>query len=107
MKYHILAAVAGLTFFAGQALAEDVQVKLTNQSEYTIDQMFASPADKDEWGDDILGQDKLEGGNFVTVTVTNGSEACIFDIKVVDEDKQEHELKGIDICKNNELTFNK
>ena len=106
MKLYILAAAA-VALFAGQAMADDVQFKLTNESEYTIDQMYASPADKDEWGEDILGQDKLEGGNFVTVTVTNGTEACVFDIKVVDEDKQEHELTGIDICKNNELTFNK
>jgi len=107
MKLHILAASAAFALSAGQAMADDVQFKLTNQSDYTIDQMYASPADKDEWGEDILGQDKLEGGNFVTVTVTNGTEACVFDIKVVDEDKQEHELTGIDICKNSELTFNK
>ena len=106
MKLYILAA-ATVALFAGQAMADDVQFKLTNESDYTIDQMYASPADKDEWGEDILGQDKLEGGNFVTVTVTNGTEACVFDIKVVDEDKQEHELNGIDICKNSELTFNK
>lgn len=107
MKTQILAAIAALTLFAGQAVAEDIQFKLTNESQYTIDQMFASPADKEEWGNDILGQETLESGNFVTVTVTNGSEACIFDIKVVDEDEQPHELKGVDICQNREMTFNK
>ena len=103
-----LAAVvfAGLVF-ASPALADDIQFSLINNSEYVVDQFYASVAGGDSWGDDILGQDTLPGGGTATITLTGAGEECLFDLKVVDEEDAEHEIEGVDLCENSEVTFTK
>lgn len=96
-----------LSAFAVPALAEDVNFNLINSSEYQIDEFYASPANDENWGDDILGQDVLEGGKSGTVTIADGSEECEYDLKAVDEDGEEHILEDLDLCKNPEVNFSK
>jgi hypothetical protein len=102
-------AAAALIFAAstGFANAEAVKFTLDNQSGFNIDEFYASPANTDSWGEDILGQDVLEGGTSGTVTIADGSDQCVYDLKAVDEDGVEHELTDLDICKNPTVTFNK
>ena len=89
------------------ALAEDVKFTLENKSEYQIDEFYASPANTDEWGEDILSQDVLEGGGSGTVTIADGSDQCVYDLKAVDEDGTEHVLNDLDICKRPNVRFEK
>lgn len=107
MKFRILAAAVLVAGFSTAACAEDVKFTLDNQSDFTIDEFYASPANTDEWGEDILGQDVLEGGQSGTVTIADGSDQCVYDLKAVDEDGTEHELMDLDICKSPNVTFNK
>ena len=107
MKFRILVAAALVAAFAAPALAEDVQFTLTNASEYNIDEFDASPANDENWGEDILGEDILEGGTAGTVTIADGSTECVYDLKAVDEDGAEHVLEDLDLCKTPEVTFNK
>ena len=107
MKFRILAAAASVACFSTAAFAEDVKFTLTNASEYQIDEFYASPSNTDEWGEDILGQEVLEGGQSGTVTIADGSDQCEYDLKAVEEDGTEHELEGLDICKNPTVEFTK
>ena len=107
MKTRILAALGLVTVLSAPAFAEDVKFTLTNASEYQIDEFYASPANDENWGDDILGQDVLEGGQAGTVTITDGSTECLYDLKAVDEDGQEHVLEDLDLCATPDVTFNK
>jgi hypothetical protein len=107
MKLKTIFAAAVLAATAGPAFAEDLKFALTNASEYQIDEFYASPANDDNWGEDILGQDVLEGGLSGTVTIADGSDQCAYDLKAVDEDGEEHVLEDLDLCKTPEVTFNK
>ena len=107
MKFTLTAAVLLIAASTGFAFAEDVKFTLENKSEYQIDEFYASPANTDEWGEDILGQDVLEGGGSGTVTIADGSDQCVYDLKAVDEDGAEHELTDLDICQNPNVTFDK
>lgn len=107
MKSTILGLAALAAVFSTAAFADDATFTLTNNSAYQIDAFYASPANDDQWGDDILGQDVLEGGQNGTVTIADGSTECVYDLKAVDETGAEHELKGLDICKNPSVTFDK
>ncbi len=107
MKFTMTAAAMLFIASTGLAYAEDVKFTLDNQSDFTIDEFYASPANTDDWGDDILGQDVLDGGESGTVTIADGSDQCVYDLKAVDEDGAEHELTDLDICKNPSVTFNK
>lgn len=106
MKKFLIAAGV-FAALAAPAFAEDVKFTLTNASEYTIDEFYASPANDENWGEDILGEDVLEGGNAGTVTIADGSTECLYDLKAVDEDGAEHVLEDLDLCKTPEVTFNK
>ena len=107
MKLKFIFAAVVLASTAVSAFAEDVKFNLTNASDYQIDEFYASPANDDNWGDDILGQDVLEGGLSGTVTIADGSDQCAYDLKAVDEDGEEHVLEDLDLCTTPEVTFNK
>lgn len=105
----LLFPTAALFFAASSSLvfAEDVKFTLDNQSDYQIDEFYASPANEDDWGDDILGQDVLSGGESGTVTIADGSDQCVYDLRAVDEDGTEHDLTDLNICESPSVTFNK
>lgn len=107
MKLKTIFAAAVLVVAAAPAFAEDLKFNLTNASDFQIDEFYASPANDDDWGDDILGQDVLEGGLSGVVTIADGSDQCAYDLKAVDEDGEEHVLEDLDLCKTPEVTFDK
>lgn len=103
----ILATTAFFAVVSTAAFAEEVKFNLTNNSSYQIDAFYASPANEDNWGEDILGQDVLEGGMHGAVTIADGSAECLYDLKAVDETGAEHEMTDLNICENPEVTFDK
>jgi hypothetical protein len=107
MKKTILGLAALAAVFSTAAYADDAVFTLTNNSSYQIDAFFASPANDDQWGDDILGQDVLAGGQNGTVTIPGGSPECIYDLKAVDETGAEHVLEDLNICESPAVTFDK
>ncbi len=107
LKTTILGLAALVAAFSTAAYADDATFTLTNNSDYQIDAFYSSPANDDQWGDDILGQDVLEGGQSGTVTIADGSTECVYDLKAVDESGAEHVLEDLDICKSPSVTFDK
>lgn len=107
MKFRILAAVAFTAGVSTVAYAEDVKFELANNSEFQIDEFYASPSNMDDWEEDILGQDVLEGGQTITITIADGSDQCAYDLKAVEEDGTEHVMEDLDVCENPKVEFNK
>lgn len=100
MKLATLAlAAAGIVAFSGVALAEDLTFQLTNKSSYTITKFFTSPTTTDNWEEDVFGDGVLPSGNTVPITVADGSDQCIYDMKFVPEGADEFVVNGIDLCK--------
>ena len=93
--------------FASPALAGNLQFTLTNNSDYTIDELYVSSPDANDWGDDVLGQDTLEGGQVANITITGGGDACAYDVKAVDEAGEEHVAESLDVCQTPSVTFDK
>lgn len=100
-------AITLLTLVSGSAIANDAFFTLVNKSDYVISELYASPINTDDWEDDILGQDVLDPGQRLNVTVSDGSDQCEYDMKVVDEDGEEHILEGLDICEDALVEFTK
>lgn len=89
------------------ALADDLVFTLINNSEYIIHEFYTASPDSDSWGDDILGDQTIEGGGTGTITLTGAGDQCEFDLKVVDQEKAEHELEAVNLCESKEVTFTK
>ena len=97
---------AALTFAcAAPAFAEDLQFELINNSGYTIVQFFTSPSNMDDWREDILGAEVVAPGESGTVSVTDGSDQCAYDIRVVLDDGSEI-AEAVDMCAMGSYTIN-
>ncbi|MDB5541733.1 MAG: hypothetical protein JWQ89_3460 [Devosia sp.] len=100
MKHSILGGAAALLFtvLPGAALAEDLVFTLTNDSSYAIKSFFTSPADIEDWEEDVFADKYLPAGNYVDVTIGDGREQCVYDMKFILEDDSEFLENGINLC---------
>lgn len=95
----------GLAAMPTAAHAEDLTFVLTNASSYALKGFFTSPADVGNWEEDVFGDDYLPAGNQVDVTIGDGRDQCVYDMKFVLEDDSEFVETGIDLCELGEYTL--
>lgn len=107
LKHAILGGIAAVLLVAlpSAAQAEDLVFTLTNGSSYAVKAFFTSPADVDNWEEDVFGDKYLPAGNYVDVTIGDGREQCVYDMKFVLEDDSEFIEKAVDLCEMGEYTL--
>jgi hypothetical protein len=100
MRALLFAAFAALTLMsAGNARAQSQQdFQLVNRTGYTIDEVYVSAASQNSWGDDLMGENSLEDGQVLNVRFPGGANECSFDIKVVYDDEETAEFRGVNLC---------
>ncbi|MBW8727712.1 MAG: hypothetical protein JF625_21510 [Inquilinus limosus] len=99
-----LAATSGLLALAAPALADDLQFTLTNATSVDATEFYVSPANVDDWEDNLLDGKFLPAGNEVTVTIGDGRRTCTYDLKTVFEDGRTAENNGVDLCQTGKYT---
>lgn len=72
---------------------------LANRTGLTIDELYVSASDTDDWEEDVLGRDVLPNGESVTIRFAPDARQCSYDLKVVDEDGDDLVWTDIDLCK--------
>lgn len=95
----------GLVAAPAASLAQDLTFVLTNSSSYAVKSFFTSPADVENWEEDIFGDKYLPAGNQVNVTIADGRSQCTYDLKFVLENDSEFIESGIDLCDLGEYTL--
>lgn len=99
----IFAACISLT--AIPAFAGDADFTLVNGTGYTIREVYISPANKDAWGKDRLGDGDLPNGRSKLFKFSDKAN-CVQDIKVVfDAGDAEVTWEDIDLCEVDKLTL--
>ena len=103
----LLGGIAALLVLAAPAaaLAEDLTFTLTNNSSLAVARFFTSPADVEAWEEDLFGDGVLPAGNSVDVTIGDGRDTCVYDMKFVAEDGTELVESGVDLCSLGEYTL--
>jgi hypothetical protein len=105
----LLVLSAVLLAVGGSALAGEARqdFKLVNKTGYEISEVYVSPSKKDDWGDDVLGDDdELEDGSTVNIRFKNAGKTCKWDLKVVyDEDDSSAVWNDIDLCEVSKVTI--
>lgn len=81
MRYGFAALLAAVV--ATPALAEDLAFTLINNSSHTITEMYVSPTEQDDWGDNILTVEGVAPGVEGTVTIADGLDVCDYDMRFV------------------------
>jgi hypothetical protein len=87
MKTLAAFAIAAVALFATHiaVLAGDQDFTLVNKTGVEIHNLHVSPADKESWGEDILGKDTLDDGESVHITFHPSEEAEKWDLRVADK----------------------
>lgn len=68
-------------------------------------ELYVSPSNDEEWGEDILGQDVLGDDESADITFTRGEASCNWDLKIVDEDEDEVTWTSLNLRTANEVTL--
>ena len=105
MSIRLSLAATAFVALTTSAFAEEVKFTLKNSSDFSIDELYASPSTENSWGEDILGVDVLAGGESGVATIADGSEECKYDLKAVAEDGTEHVLEALDLCETPDVEF--
>jgi len=101
-----VAAIGGLMIFTTPASADDLQFTLTNATSVSATEFYVSPADVDNWEENLLEGKYLPAGNEVTVTIGDGRRTCTYDLKTVFEDGRTAQNDGVDLCTTGKYTVN-
>lgn len=97
----VLAVVAVISLFGiknsnAQALTFDV----INNTGVTLVDVFVTPAETSNWGNDILPGSLFENGATISVTIPEDyGTTCMFDMKITDAVDGHITFSGIDACK--------
>lgn len=78
---------------------------LVNDTGVDLHNLFVSPTNSDNWGEDILGEDVLEDGQSVDVSFSHKETECIWDFQVRDEEGNGVTWDNIDLCKYEKITL--
>ncbi len=81
-----LVAAMALVWTTSSAYAANLDFTIVNNTGVDIYEVYVSPSDTEEWGDDIMEEDILEAGASVDVTFEPGEESEYWDIMVTDGD---------------------
>jgi len=101
MKSLISAAVAAaaMAFVClSGALAAERTVKVGNGSSSVITELYVSPPDLGDYGENVLGSAiRIQPGGSARVTFEDGG-ACVFDFQAVTGDEDMFTGRNIDVC---------
>jgi hypothetical protein len=71
------------------------RLTLVNGFSRTVQEVYLSPADSDEWGEDALGEQVIAPGARLAVAMEGG---CQADLRIVFDNSSAEERRDIDIC---------
>ncbi|HRE40942.1 MAG TPA: hypothetical protein PLG90_06380 [Ignavibacteria bacterium] len=81
---------------------------ITNKTGMTLIDVFISPNESNDWGEDVIPTDMIADGETFNFTFTDVSpDKCMWDIKFNAEDGVEYFMKGVNLCEISTITLNK
>lgn len=86
---------AALLAFAAAAPAQTSTVSLTNESSWTITEMYLSAVDVQDWGPDQLGENMIAPGASYSL---HDVPCDVYDVRLVDEDGDVCVVGGVKLC---------
>lgn len=78
---------------------------LLNRTGLTIQELYVSPDESDDWEEDVLGRDVLKHNESVDITFSRTEKSCDWDLKIKDADGDEVEWDSLDLCAASHITL--
>lgn len=83
----------------------DQDFMLVNKTGVIIDKLYVSPSDKDDWQEDILGQDTLADGASVEIKFSPKEKSAKWDLKVEDSKGNSIEWTDLNLTEISKVTL--
>lgn len=109
VKHVLFASTLASLMVSASALAGDADFTLVNRTGITLREIYISPANRNSWGNDRMGDGVLDNGKSRLFRFSDKS-ACKQDLKVVfDDDSGDVVWRNFDLCEIDKVTlkFNK
>ena len=74
------------------------KVLVQNISSQQVNTLFASPDTAKTWEEDLLGQRTLAAGASISANIDNGTNECMYDLKVVMASGKTFEHRSVNVC---------
>ena len=107
MKPFLALCVSAMLLLANSntSFAGDQDFTVVNKTGVEINALYVSPADKSEWGEDILGRDTLPAGESVEIEFDPEEEAEKWDLRVEDKEGNSIEWTDLDLTEISKVTL--
>lgn len=89
------------------AYADDDSFTLHNRTGRTMVALYVGPTTDDSWGSNILSGDAADGTDVKVTWSRNAPDVCEWDVRGEFEDGSYAEVRDVDFCKVDEVTFTK
>ncbi len=110
MKKLLIAAFLFTVFFLfaeNSASSQALYFFVTNNTGLTLNNIYVTPSETGNWGNDILPNDLFEASTSVRVDIpADYGATCAFDMKITDLAGNYITFKGMDACKLHTLILN-
>ena len=96
-----VAAVALASFASAASASNDGKnrkVLVQNISSQAVNNLYASPVTAKTWEEDLLGQRTLAAGASISANIDNGTNECMYDLKVVMANGKAFEHRSVNVC---------
>jgi hypothetical protein len=101
----VLFAALAVAVSAAPVMADDDSFTLHNHTGRTMKSLYVAPTSQtDSWGSDILNQNIADGGD-VKVTFPRDATECNWDVRGEFSDGTYAEVRNVDFCTVDEVTF--
>ncbi|MBX9614501.1 MAG: hypothetical protein Q8S03_14335 [Brevundimonas sp.] len=101
MMQRLLAAAAlsaALLAPAAHAQTEAINFTLTNNTEQVLTHLYISLPSTDEWEEDIFGSDVLGSGETFEISIDDGLDECVYDVRADFDDGDSIQVASVDFC---------
>ncbi len=107
MKTLLALCTTAMLLLAGtnSSLAGAQDFTIVNKTGVEIYALFVSPADQNDWGEDILGKDTLPAGESTEIEFDPEEEAAKWDLRIQDKDGNAIEWADLDLIEIAKVTL--
>lgn len=98
---YLTAATVAIAVPASAYAANDGKnrrVTVENLSSQSIYYLYASPQSSGDWEEDLLGSGTIPSGSSKVANIDNGTNECIYDLKVKMADGKEYVQWKVNVC---------
>ena len=98
MKKSLVSLFVGIFLTSAAPVFAEGSFEMVNSTGYTISGVYAGPSNESAWGPNVL-EEAIANGETLVVTLDTSGYGCVWDLKFVFSDGDEHEEYEVDICR--------